>query len=137
MAPTTDPDAIPALADGLRAHAKGLYCTQAAAELLIAHASWLHRDDFLDQFMRTGPGLSSGIPMAYIDWPEAIAALDGGRLPCSGGEGRMLKIAASLAEGVPVNLRDGLTGLDTTNINLVARAVQHTGGQPWTLNQRP
>jgi len=32
------------------------------------------------------PGLIDGTPMAPIDWPEAIAALDRGRLPCSGGE---------------------------------------------------
>jgi hypothetical protein len=64
-----------------------------------------------------------------IDWPEAITALDAGRLPCSGGERRIPRIAASLADGVPVNLQEALTGLDTTNINLVATAVLHAGGK--------
>jgi hypothetical protein len=113
----------------LRAQAKGLYACEAATELLIMHASWLHRTDFINEFVHTGTGLISGIPMSAIDWPEAITALEAGRLPCSSGESRMLKITASLAEGIPVNLRDALTGLDSTNINLVASAALHTGGQ--------
>lgn len=113
----------------LRAQAKGLYTCEAATELMIMHASWLHRGDFLNEFVDTGSGLISRIPMAAINWPEAITALEDGRLPCSGGESRMLKIAASLAEGVPVSLRDALTGLDATNIDLVASAVLHAGGQ--------
>ena len=32
----------------------------------------------------------------------AAGALEAGVLPCSGGEGRVLRIAASIAEGVPV-----------------------------------
>jgi hypothetical protein len=32
------------------------------------------------------------------------------------GEQRMLKITASLADGIPVDLRDTLTGLDDSNI---------------------
>ena len=78
-----------ALAAGLRAHAQGLYCLEAAAELLIAQ-SWLHRDDFTSRFITVHPGVGSGQPMAVIDWPAAIAAL-GSSLPCSGGEQRMLE----------------------------------------------
>jgi hypothetical protein len=113
----------------LRAQAEGLHASEAAAELLIAHASWLRRDDFLSQFMRAGTGLTSGIPMAAIDWPQAITALDAGHLPSSSGENRMLRIIASLADGIPVSLRDTLTGLDTANVSRVATAVRHAGGQ--------
>ena len=74
------------LTAALRAHARGLHCLQAAVELLIGHASWLRQGDFLHEFVHTVPGLIDGTPMAPIDWPEAIAALDRGRLPCSGGE---------------------------------------------------
>ena len=123
---TRTPDHLHA---ALRAQVKGLYACEAATELLIMHASWLHKTDFINEFIHTGTGLISGIPMSAIDWPEAITALEAGRLPCSGGESRMLKIAASLAGGIPVNLRDALTGLDSANINLVASAVLHTGGQ--------
>ncbi len=113
----------------LRAHADGHYASRAAAELLIAHASWLHRTDFLDEYVHTVPGLISGIPMAAINWPDAITALNNGHLPCSGGEARILKIVASLAEGIPVDLRDALTGIDATNLDRVICAAQHAGGR--------
>ena len=70
-------------------------------------------------------GDSTGL--AAIDWPAAIAALDDD-LPCSGGENRMLRLAASLAGGIPVNLRDALTGLDDRNIQLVINAALHASG---------
>ena len=62
------------LADGLCAHAQGLYCLEAAAELLITQ-SWLHRDDFTSQFITVHPGIGSGQSVAVIDWPAVIAAL--------------------------------------------------------------
>jgi len=49
--------------------------------------------------------------VAVVDWPSAVAAL-GTSLPCSGGEQRMLRVTASLADGIAVDLRDTLTGLD-------------------------
>ena len=115
------------LAAGLRAHAQGLCCLEAAAELLIAQ-SWLHRDDFTSRFITVHPGTGSEQPVAVIDWPAVIAAL-GSSLPCSGGEQRMLKITASLADGIPVDLRGTLTGLDQRNAGLVMTAVQHAAGQ--------
>src|SRR5262249_61330173 len=112
------------LAAGLRAHAQGLYCLEAAAELLIAK-SWLHRDDFTSRFVTVHPGIGSGQLMTIIDWPAAVAAL-GSSLACSGGEQRMLKITASLADGIPVDLQDTLTGLDDRNIAQLVTALLHT-----------
>ena len=40
----------------------------------------------------------------------------------------MLRIAASLAGGIPVDLRDALTGLDTRNTELVRDAVTRATG---------
>ena len=40
----------------------------------------------------------------------------------------MLRIAASMAEGIPVDLRDALGGLDATNSVLVAQALAHAAG---------
>ena len=37
----------------------------------------------------------------------------------------MLKITASLADGTPVDLRDTLTGLDDSNIQLLITAIRH------------
>jgi hypothetical protein len=44
--------------------------------------------------------------------------------PCSGGEQRMLRITASLADGIPVDLRDTLTGLDDRNLQLLITAIR-------------
>ncbi len=114
------------LAAGLRAHAQGLCCLEAAAELLIAQ-SWLHRDDFTSRFITVHPGIGSG-QAAVIDWPAVITAL-GSSLPCSGGEQRMLKITASLADGIPVDLRDTLTGLDEASVGLLLTAIRHASGR--------
>lgn len=114
------------LATALRAHARGVHCQEAAVELLIGHACWLRREDFLHTFVHTAP--VNRTPMAAIDWAEAITALDHGQLPCSGGEGRMLRLAASLAEGIPIDLRGALTSLDRHNVELVSRAVTHATG---------
>jgi len=115
------------LAAGLRAHAEGLYCLQAAAELLISK-SWLHRDDFTSRFVTLHPGTGSGQQVAVIDWPAVITAL-GSSLPCSGGEHRMLKITASLADGIPVDLQDTLTGLDDRNVQLLITAIFRASGK--------
>lgn len=116
------------LAGALRAHARGVYCLEAAVNILIGHRAWLLRADFRSQFISTGhaPGVST--TTAYVDWPAAAAALDTGCLPCSGGENRMLRIAASLAGGIPVGLGEVLTGLDSGNVDLVVEAVRHASG---------
>jgi hypothetical protein len=119
----------PPLATALRAHARGLYPAEAATELLINHATWLHRADFIGRFVNIGVDfVDDTTPIAHIDWPAATAALNAGHLPCSAGEGRVLRLTVSLAHGIPIDLRDALTGLDPTNINLAAQAVRHTGG---------
>ena len=41
----------------------------------------------------------------------------------------MLKITASVADGIPVDLRDTLAGLDGCNIQLLITAVLHASGQ--------
>jgi hypothetical protein len=114
----------------LRACASGAFPAEAGVALLISHDIWLHRDDFTGPFVHTGLSITEGITtMAQIDWPAAIAALDAGSLPCSGGEQRMLRLAASIADGIPVGLRDTLTGIDRRNIELLITAVLHARGQ--------
>jgi hypothetical protein len=115
------------LAAALRAHAQGLYCGEAGAELLIAQ-SWLHRADFTSRFITVHPGIPDGQPMAVVDWAAAVTAL-GTSLPSSGGERRMLKLTASLADGIPVDLQDTLTGIDDRNIQLLITAILHASGK--------
>jgi hypothetical protein len=69
--------------------------------------------------------------LASIDWEAAITALDTGELPCSGGERRALRLAASIAAGTPVSLSDALTGIDDCNTTLAIQAVARAAGQTW------
>ena len=66
--------------------------------------------------------------MAWMDWLGAVSALEAGGLPCSHSEAQVLKVAASIAEGVPVDLREVVGGLDGANTVLVATAVLHAAG---------
>ena len=66
-----------------------------------------------------------------IDWDEAIAALQAGKLPCSSSEAAILHLAASLAAAAPVSLRNAITGLDQANLHLIINAVRHAGGRRW------
>ncbi len=113
----------------LRTDASGLRCAEAAVELLINQQTWLHRADFVDNFIDTTSEQPTGYPeTAFVYWAAALNALDTGLLPCSSSESQLLRLAASLAEGIPVDLRAALTGLDTLNTRLVTQAVSHTTG---------
>ena len=118
----------PGLADAVRAGAGGLYSLEAACDLVIG-TGWVHRDDFT-RFISTGTSLTDGVTeLACIDWQSAISSRDAGLLPCSSGENRILRLAASIAAGIPVDLNDALSGLDQASITLVVRAARHANGQ--------
>jgi hypothetical protein len=93
--------------------------TSAAAVDLLAQSEWLHRADFARHILIDEDG------MARIRWTEAVATLDAGELPASGGEGRLLRIAASLGGGVPVDLRSAVRGLGCV---CVVEAAMRTAG---------
>ena len=104
-----------------------MYCAIAAVELLIGHRFWLCREDFVGLFIEVD-ARADGTLTAFLDWEAAAAALGAGRLACSDSQGQVLRVAASIAEGVPVDLRDALSGLDERNLALVAGAVLYAGG---------
>jgi ADP-ribose pyrophosphatase YjhB (NUDIX family) len=116
------------LTTALRACSKGIYCGEAATELIINHRTWLRRDDFTRQFILSHAATADDITAA-IDWETAITALDAGNLPCSGSEAAMLRLAASLATGTPISLNQAITSLDHANLNLIINAVRHAGGR--------
>ena len=103
-----------------------MFSAEAAVGLLIGHRSWLLRRDFVGAFTESFD--SAGSAMAFVDWPAAVASLDSGCLPCSSSEAQVLRLAASLAEGIPVDLREAVCGLDATNATLAARALLHAAG---------
>jgi hypothetical protein len=115
------------LTRALHACAAGLYPLEAGVALLTGNGTFLHRDDFTSRFIQHGT--SSGTPMAAIDWDAAITALKAGELPCSGGERRILLLAASLAAGTPVGLGDTVTGIDDANISRLLTAIRHAAGK--------
>jgi hypothetical protein len=86
------------LSAALRAAAAVIHPDEAAAGLIISHAAFLARDDFT-RHIETAACASDGTPMAWINRDAVITSPDSGRLPASGGEKRIVQIAASLAAG--------------------------------------
>src|SRR5260370_8207436 len=103
------------LAESLRACARGIYPDEAAIELLICHDTFLRRGDFT-RHITTGDHRGNGAAHAAIDWAAAATALDAGALPCSGGERKILRLAASLAPTLPADLPDIFTPLHDPNL---------------------
>ena len=110
------------LPTALRAGAQGLYTLEAAASLIIAHGTWLAREDFRDHIYQ-------GDGTAAIDWEAVTRSLSAGALPSSAGESRLLQLAASLAGQAPVILGNAVTGLDDRNIQVLVKAVLHASGR--------
>ena len=115
------------LADAIRAWAKGWLPTEAAAELLIGHRAWLLRQDFLDVAVKVGWEVFGERQVAVVDFAAAADAVQG-VLPCSDGERQVLLIAASIAGGIPVDLREAVLCMDAVNAARAARAVCHAAG---------
>ncbi len=65
--------------------------------------------------------------VAAVDFAAAADAVQG-VLPCSDGERQVLLIAASIAVGIPVDLREAALCMDAVNAARVARAVCHAAG---------
>ena len=123
-------DAIPAsqLACLLYDAAEGICADVAAVMLIDRHGHFLH-DPAFRRIIAAGSSITTGQPLAVIRWHAAIWALEHGRLPCSGSERAVLKIAASLADPrIAINLRDNLGNLDARNITLVTDAITAANG---------
>ena len=121
----------PGLGAAMRACAAGLYPAEADVSLLIRHGTFLHRGDFTSRFIQHGTSISDGsLPprrqpstgtRRAPPWTQAT-------FPCSG-ERRILRLAASLAAGIPSTCRTQLTGLDERNIRLLLAAIAHASGR--------
>jgi hypothetical protein len=108
--------------EALHEHVVGINAETAAVGLITAHRVWLTHAEFL-AFIQHGRCHSTHLPMAAIRWRAAYTALQRGQLPCSGSEADVLRIAASLACGIPISLRHALGNLDHRNIAHVIRAI--------------
>jgi hypothetical protein len=112
----------------MRAWARGWLPTEAAAELLIGHRAWLLREDFLQVAVEFRWDVYRDREVAAVDFAAAADAVQG-VLPCSSGERQVLLVAASIAEGIPVDLREAALSLDAVNAVRVAQAVCHAAGR--------
>ena len=106
------------LTDALRAWAKGIYPTEAAVELLIRSGlssggyPWVQRSpDSPDRW--------------WVDAHQINADTIG---VYSGGQQRVLRIAAALLGAEPVDLFEDVPGLDREHLALVLAAIAHAGG---------
>jgi hypothetical protein len=68
-----------------------------------------------------------GRQVAVVDFVAAVDAVLG-VLPCSDGERQVLLVAASITEGIPVDLREAALCMDAANAARAARAVCHAAG---------
>ena len=66
---------------------------------------------------------------AAVDFAAAAAAGAGGAAVLGRGDGRVPLVAASIAEGVPVDLREAALCLDAASATRAARAVCHAAGR--------
>ncbi|MCZ2817529.1 hypothetical protein [Modestobacter sp. VKM Ac-2984] len=109
--------------------AVGDYAAEAAVLLLADSGHWLPR--------LQGAGLitialdadaADGGPWAAVQWADLDGALRRGAIAGSGGQLRLLRAAASLAEGQPLDLADLTAGLDREELVLLLAALSHAAG---------
>jgi hypothetical protein len=84
------------------------------------------REDFLRVAVEAGWEPFRGRRVAAVDFAAAAAVQ--GVLPCSDGERQVLLVAASIAAGIPVDLREAALCMDAVNAARAAQAVCHAAG---------
>jgi hypothetical protein len=87
----------------------------------------LLREDFLQVAVELRWEPLLGRQVAAVDFAAAVEAV-AGVLPCSEGERQVLLVAASIAEGIPVDLREAALCMDAVDAAWAARAVCHVAG---------
>ena len=106
--------------EALRRWAKGLYPLEAGVELLIRGCG--------GRFANPGqPWVQRGDDPGWW-WIDAEQMTEDNYAALSGGETRLLRIAASLLGGPPVDLSGNLAGLDRDHIQFVLAAIAHASG---------
>ena len=115
------------LENALLRAAVGDYADEAAVLLLVNGGHWLPRLQAADLITLVldldGEGL-----WAQIDWPALAPALSAGLLVGSECEEWVLRTAASIADGSPIDLGDLAAGLDRRTLTLVLAALAHAAG---------
>ena len=109
--------------------AVGDYSAEAAVLLLVNSGHWLPllQTAGLIAIALDGDAFGGG-PWAAVQWADLDGALRAGAVAGSGPQLRLLRAAASIAEGQPVDLGDLAAGLDRRSLTLVLAALAHAAG---------
>ena len=107
--------------------AVGDYAAEAAVLLLANDGFWLARLRAAGLITVEAEPVGGRL-WACIDWVELEAGLAAGRLPGGREELSVLRVAASLADGRPVDLADVAIALDRRTLGLVLAALAHAAG---------
>ncbi|MGY2080477.1 hypothetical protein [Modestobacter sp. SYSU DS0657] len=117
-----------ALEGALLRAAVGDYAAEAAVLLLANDGHWLPRLQTADLITIALDGALDGGPWAAVLWPELDGALRTGAITGTGSQRRLLRAAASLADGQSVDLADLTAGLDRDAVRLLLAALSHAAG---------
>ena len=108
--------------------AVGDYAAEAAVLLLVESGHWLPRLQAAGLVAIALDGDADGGPWAAVQWGELDGALRAGVITGSSGQLRLLRAAAGLADGQPVDLADLTAGVDREELTLVLAALAHAAG---------
>ncbi|SEO75523.1 hypothetical protein [Trujillonella endophytica] len=107
--------------------ALGDYSDEAAVLLLITSGHWLPQLQSSGLITLDGNVDGEGL-WAHIAWPELDGAMRIGTITGTSSQRWVLRAAASIADGHPVDLGDLVTGLDRHALTLVLAAMAHAAG---------
>jgi hypothetical protein len=109
----------------------GDHADEAAVLLLINFGHWLPQLQSAD-LITLAPDIDGDGLRTQIVWPDVERALSVGLIFGSSGEVRVLRAAASIAEGHPVDLGDLAAGLNRRALTLLLAAIAHAAGRVMT-----
>ncbi|CCH86258.1 conserved protein of unknown function [Modestobacter italicus] len=118
--------------------ALGDYSDEAAILLLITSGHWLPQLQHAGLITLDGNVDGEGL-WAHIAWPDLDGALRIGTITGRSSDHQVLRAAASIADGHPVDLGDLATGLDRHALTLVLAAIAHAAGshEPRSITHVP
>jgi hypothetical protein len=109
--------------------AVGDYSAEAAVLLLVNSGHWLPQLQAAGLIAIALDGdPDGGGPWAAVQWTDLDGALRAGAISGSGVQLRVLRAAAGIAEGHPVDLGDLAAGLDRPALILLLAALAHAAG---------
>src|SRR4051794_19953387 len=109
--------------------AVGDYAAEAAVLLLVESGHWLPELQAAGLIAIALEDADGG-PWAAVQWPDLDGALRRGAVTGSGGQLRLLRAAAGLADGQPVDPADLTAGVGRAQLTLLLAPLSHAAGRP-------